>query len=161
VRSDGVAIERRELIANRDALIELAELRRAQQNLQIQLADQDDLEQLLFVGFEIRQNANLLEHRQREMLRFVDDEDRARLERNQREQKIVERVDELRLGDAREPSLFHLLAGHHAEVLQDSLEQILLGKKRIEDERREGGAVDFFEQRAAQRRLAGADVAGH
>ena len=53
-----------ELVANRHALIELPELRRSKQRLQVQLADQDDLQQLLLVGLEIRQDADLLEHRQ-------------------------------------------------------------------------------------------------
>jgi hypothetical protein len=53
VRGNGLPIERLELVADRHALIELPQFRRAQQRLQIELAHQDDLEQLLLVGFEI------------------------------------------------------------------------------------------------------------
>ena len=93
-------IERLELIADRHALIELAQFGRSQQRLQVQLPDEDDLQQLFLVGLEIRQNADLLEHRQRQVLRLVDDQHGAGLERDQTEQKVVERVDELLLAGA-------------------------------------------------------------
>src|SRR5262249_34854331 len=59
-----------------------------------------------------------------------------------------------------EPSRLDFLARDDAEVLQDALQQIFLGKKRIEHQRRERGAIDLLEERPAQRRLAGPDVAG-
>ena len=91
-------------------MIELTHLRRPQQRLQIQLADENDLQQLLFIGFEIREDANLLEHRQRQVLCLVDDEHRARLEGDERQQEVVQRVDELLLGDPGEPAGLPLLA---------------------------------------------------
>src|SRR5581483_1932418 len=148
------------LVPNRDALIELAQLGRAQQRLEIQLADEDDLQQLLFVRFEVREDANLLEHRHRQVLRLVDDEHGARLQRHEAQQEVVERVDQLLFARRRQASVARVLARDDAEVLQDALEELLFGEKRIQHERRERRPIDLFEQRAAQRRLPRADVAG-
>src|SRR5204862_8136256 len=125
VRSDRFFVERLQLVPNGDALVELPQLRRSQQRLQVQLPDEDDLQQFFLVGLEIRQDADLLEHRQRQVLRLVDDQHGARLERNQREQEIVERLDQLLLGDAGNAAGLDLVARDHAEILQNSLEQIL------------------------------------
>ena len=137
VRGGRLRVERLQLVADGDALIELPQLRRSQQRLQVQLADEDDLQQLLLVGLEIRQNADLLEHVQRQVLRLVDDEHGARLQRNQAEQEIVERVDQLLLADAGQPAGLDVVARDDAEVLQDSLQQILFGQERIQDQRGE------------------------
>src|SRR5438270_9000354 len=91
-----------ELVPNRHALIELPQLRRSQQPLQVQLTDQDDLQQLFLVGLQVREDPDLLEHRQWQVLRLVDDEYRTGLRRNQAEQEIVERVDQLLLRHARQ-----------------------------------------------------------
>ncbi len=159
VRGHGFAIQRLQLIPDGHSLVELTQVRRSQLGLQLELTDQDDLQQFLLVGLEIRQDANLFEHRERQVLRFVDDEHRARVERNEPQQKVVQRVDELLLAHAREPAGFDLLARDHAEVLKDALEEVLFGQERVQDERRERIAIDLFEQRAADRRLAGPDVA--
>src|SRR5262249_42953129 len=148
VRRDRLFVQRLQLVPNRHALIELPQLGRSQQGLQIQLSHQNDLQQLFLVGLEIRQNANLFQHRQRELLGIVDDEHGARLDRNQREEKIVERVDQLLLADVRQPSGLGVVARDDAEILQDALEQILFGQERIEHERRERRAIDLLEQRA-------------
>ena len=79
--------ERHQLVLDRHALLELPQLQRPQHRLQIRLADEDDLQQLLLVGLEVRQNADLLEDLQREVLRLVDDEQRAGAERLEREQE--------------------------------------------------------------------------
>ena len=63
------------------------------------------------------------------------------------------------LTPASRPALM-LVARDDAEVLEDPLQQILLGQERIQHQRRERRAIDLLEQRPAQRRLAGADVAG-
>ena len=78
----------------------------------------------------------------------------------ERQQEVVQRLDQLLLGDVREPAGFHLVARDDAEVLEDPLEQVLLGQERVQHERGERRPIDLLEQRAAQRRLAGADVAG-
>ena len=60
----------------------------------------------------------------------------------------------------RQPAGLELVARDDAEVLEDPLEQILFRQERVQHERRERRPIDLLEQRAAQRRLAGADVAG-
>src|SRR5262249_8516238 len=62
-------VQRLELVADGHALIELAQIRRAKQRLKIQLSDQDDLQELFLVGFEVGQDANLFEHVKRQVLR--------------------------------------------------------------------------------------------
>src|SRR5438876_11716928 len=64
------------------------------------------------------------------------------------------------LADAAQRAVFDFLARDDAEILEDALEQILLGEKWIEHERSVGRAIDRLEQRPAQRRLSRADVAG-
>src|SRR5205807_2502697 len=73
-RRNALAIERGGLVSNRDALIEQPQIGRAQQRVQVELTDENDLQQLLLVGLEVRQNSNLLENRQRQTLRLVDDQ---------------------------------------------------------------------------------------
>src|SRR5205085_8659676 len=110
-----------QLVPNRDALVQLPQFRRPQQRRQVQLADEDDLDQLLLVGLEIRQDADLFEDLQRQVLRLVDDHHRAGAERDQREEKVVQRVDEILLGRRARQAL--VAAREHAEILQDRLEQ--------------------------------------
>src|SRR2546423_12044622 len=95
VSTDCFAVERLQLIPNRYTLIQLADFGRSQQPLQVQLSDQDDLQQLFLVCLEIRQNSNLLEDRQREVLRFINYEHGVRFQRNQTEQQVVERFDQI------------------------------------------------------------------
>src|SRR5262249_17959499 len=160
VRACGFAIERLELVADRHALVELTQRGRAQLPLQLELSDENDLKQLFLVGLEVGQDADLLEHGERQGLCLVDDEHRARLQRNQTEEEIVQRVDQRLLADAREPAGLRVLARDDAEVLENPLQQVLLREKRVQHERRERRPVDLLEQRAAQRRLARADVPG-
>ena len=66
------------------ALRQLLELGPREHRAQLGLADQDDLQQLALVGLEVGQQAQLLEHVGREILRLVDDQhvvlaDRVRL----------------------------------------------------------------------------------
>src|SRR6185503_8132801 len=128
-----VPIERLELVADRHPLIELPQIGRLQQRLQVELPDENDLQQLLFVGLQVRKNANLLEDREGEVLRLVDDQHRVGLEGHQTEEKIVQGVDERLLADLRQRTAFHLIVRDDAEVLKDPLEQILLGDEGIED----------------------------
>ena len=62
VRRHRLPVERLQLVTNRDSLIELPQLRRPQDVLEIELPDEHDLQQLLLVGLEVRQDPNLLEH---------------------------------------------------------------------------------------------------
>ncbi len=80
---------------------------------------------------------------------------------DQRQQELVQRADQLVLGGAwRARPLRTASPRDDAEVEQDLAQQFLDRQERIEDQRREGRRVELLEQRAAERRLAGADVAG-
>ena len=94
VRPRVVHGERLEVIAGRDALGELTEILALEQRDQLGLADQDDLQKLLSRRFQIREEPDLLEHLGREILRLVDDDDRASAARVRIEQVAIERVDE-------------------------------------------------------------------
>ncbi len=160
VRADRFAIERRQLVADRHALIQLPEIRRSQQAVQIQLADENDLQQLFLVGLEVRQDPNLFEDLPGQILRFIDDQNCARFERHEAQQEVVERLHELLLGDRRHRGALRLFAREDAEVLQDPLQQVFFSEERIQHQRGERRPIDLLEERAAQRRLDGADVSG-
>ena len=61
----------------------------------------------------------------------------------------------------RQPPALDVFARDDAEILQNELQQILFRQERVQHQRRKRVPVDLFEQRAAKRRLAGADVAGN
>ena len=90
-----VARERIEVIAAGDALRQLAQLDAAQQLAQLGLADQDDLQQLLGFGFEIGEQAHLLEHVGREVLRLVDHQHDALAFGMRLEQVEAQQVDQV------------------------------------------------------------------
>ncbi len=90
-----VARQRVQFNAARNPLIELPQIRLPQHRFEIRLADQNDLQQLGAVGFEVRQQPDLFENRRREMLRLVDQDDRMRVQRDQRRQELVQRLDQL------------------------------------------------------------------
>ncbi len=57
-----VTAQRLEVIATGNALGELSQVIPGEQVTEFRLADQDDLQQLLLGGLEIREQAHLLEH---------------------------------------------------------------------------------------------------
>ncbi len=65
------------MVAAGNALRQLAQVVAREQFPQLGLTDQDDLQQLLLRRLEVRQQADLLEHVGREILCFVDDENRS------------------------------------------------------------------------------------
>lgn len=97
IRFNFFARQRLERAANRDALNELAQLRLVQDVEEIELSDDHDLQELLIVGLEIRQHANLFEHVGRQVLRLIDDQHRAAVQRHERQQEIVKRPHQLML----------------------------------------------------------------
>ena len=68
------ARERHEMITHRDALAQLAQARAVQAVAQLRLADQDDLQQLAVVGFDVGKQADLFEQFLGQILRLVNDE---------------------------------------------------------------------------------------
>src|SRR5207237_8109973 len=70
-----VRLKRRQFTFDRNALMQLPQFRFSQKVRQLQLSDQDDLQQLRIMCFEIRNDSNLFECRERKVLSLVDDED--------------------------------------------------------------------------------------
>src|SRR5207248_3006803 len=70
-------IEIGERAPDRDTLIELGHLRRANLVEELGLSDEHDLNELFLIGLEIRQDANLLEEFRCEVLCLVEDRDAA------------------------------------------------------------------------------------
>ena len=75
------------------ALRQLLEVGPLEHRAQLGLADEDDLQQLPLVGLEVGEQAQLLEHVDRQHLRLVDDEDVVLADGVGLEQEVVERVD--------------------------------------------------------------------
>src|SRR5262245_45370506 len=67
-------VERREVVADRDALPELAQLLAIELLAKLGLADEDDLQQLALVGLEVGQEPDLLEQLGLEVLGLIDQE---------------------------------------------------------------------------------------
>ena len=82
------------MIPGRHALGELSQLRLLEDRRQLRLTDQDHLEQLLPGGLEVRQEPDLLEHLGGEILRLVDDEDRAAAGGVRLQEVTMEAIDE-------------------------------------------------------------------
>ena len=144
--------ERPEVVARRDALRELAQIRLREQTGELGLPDQEDLEQLLFRGLEIGEQAHLLEHLVREPVRLVDDDHRAPTLCMVLEQEAVQCVDRAFQAAA-------ALRARDAEVVADRRDELLHRKQRIENERRVHLGRQPLEQCADHHGLARADLA--
>ena len=69
-----IARQRREMITHRDALAQLAQARAVQPVAQFRLAEQDDLQQLAVVEFEVGKQPHLFEQFVGQILRLVNDQ---------------------------------------------------------------------------------------
>jgi hypothetical protein len=149
-----VAGERIEVVTTGDALRELPQLGAVQHLAQLGLADQDDLQQLLGLGLEVGQQAHLLEHVGREVLRFVDHQHHASalgVCLQQAETEQVDQVLEAALG-----ARLH----RDAQLLADGQQEFCGGHARVQDQRDLGVLGGLGQQRAHHRGLAGADFTG-
>ena len=150
-----VAGQRIEVIAAGDALRELAQLGAVQQLAQLRLADEDDLQQLLRFGLEIGEQAHLLEHLGREVLRLVHHQHDALALGVRLEQVAAQQVDQV----------LEAALGVAASTWMPSSSQMASrnsGRRhaRIEDQRDLGVLRRLRQQRAHHRGLAGAHLAG-
>src|SRR5690606_21924536 len=87
--------ERIQVVAAGNALRQLPQLGPVQQLAQFGLPDQDDLQQLLRGGLQVRQQPQLLQRVRRQVLRFVDDHDDAPSLRMPVEQALVEHIHQV------------------------------------------------------------------
>ena len=138
------------MIPGCDALAELLEFRTRKQLLELRLPDQDYLNQLFFLGLNVREHSDLLEHGGVEILGLIDDEHHILAPEAFFEKEPVEFVDKFFLGLAR---------GVDAEIGIDRLEEFDFREVGVEDDRAFGAVVHLVQQVPAKRRLAGANFA--
>src|SRR6266850_652293 len=142
--------QRADVAAQSDALLELAQLGHVELVAQLGLADEEDLHQLLAGRLEVREQAHRLQRLHREVLRLVDDQDRAQPLPVLVDEELVELEQPLGVGGA------HRL---HAPVVQDVLQQPLGGEGGVVHVGHVRVAVEPLQQRAQERGLAGPDLA--
>jgi len=117
----------RERAAHRDALIQLSHLRRADEGEQLRLSHEDDLNQLLTVGLEVREHADLLEELGRQVLCLVKDRNAGSAVRELLQEEGVETVEQLLTrGGSRIAQ---------AELGEECLKHLHSIQERIEDQR--------------------------
>ena len=90
-------VHRPEVIGRDDALAQLLHLRSLHHAAQLGLADQEALQQRLVAELEVRQHPQLLDRARRQVLRLVDDEQRATLVDGDLAQECLERREQRRL----------------------------------------------------------------
>ncbi len=124
---------------------------RGEQALQLRLAAEHDLQQLAVVGVDVRDHAQLLERLGAEVLRFVDDQDRAAPGIELLVEEVLELLVEADIGAALEL----LVEGH-----QDPFEQLAAATLDVGQQPDIDITGELAEQMLDQRGLAGADFAG-
>ena len=85
-----IPIQRIKPSAKSNPLLQLSEPDRIQFLIKFRLADQYDLQQLIFRGLQVRQKANLLKYFRGQMVRFVHDEYGSQLLRSPRDQELAQ-----------------------------------------------------------------------
>ncbi len=118
---------------------------------ELRFADQDDLEKLPSVDCQVRENAELLEHLQTQVLRFVHDQHRAPRAATDR-QLPVEGVEDHRGG--------HLDPVGHPELVTDDGNELRGGRHGIEDQRDVDALGQPGQEHATCRRLADTALPG-
>ena len=150
-----VSRQRIEVKARDHALRKLFEFGPRQHRAQFGLADEHDLQQLALVRLQVGQQAQLLQHLDREHLCLVDDEHVVLPHCMGAQQKLVERVEVVLDG-------CRLRAGvleRDAELLAHRAQQLHHRELRVEDVRHVAALRDLLQEAAAHRRLAGTDFA--
>ncbi len=146
-------IQRQQVIARGDALGELAQLGLRHDAAQLRLAQQDDLQQFLGGGFQIGEQADLLQRLVGEVLRLVHDQHHAQAPGVGVDQEGVERIDQRleRIAPAGKVDL---------QLLGDALEQLDRSQARIEHQGHAHVVGQLLQQQPAQRGLSRAHLAG-
>jgi hypothetical protein len=154
---DGLGLAQRvQMKAGNHALGQLLQLGARQHAAQLGLADQHDLQQLALAGFQVGQQAQLLQHVGAEVLCLVDDQHAALAGRVALQQESVQRVDVVLDRD------HAAVGGRHrnVELLAHRLQQLRHRQLGVEDVGHMAACGDLLQEAAAHRGLAGADVAG-
>src|SRR5215470_12937381 len=137
--------------AKTDALLELAQLGTIELVQELRLSNEENLQQLLRLRLEVRKQPDLLQGLEAQVLGLVEGEHGVLTGPAQLDQEVVQGDQPLDVG----------LSGlGDAEVLEYVLENFLEGQCRVEDEGRGAVALEAAQERAQERGLAGADLAG-
>src|SRR5262249_1848445 len=119
--------------------------------VQLRLADQDHMKDLLLPGLQSREHANFLEHLQAQVVRIVD---------NQHDLLVLEElVDEKGIQHIQELNLFRI-ERIQAELDEHRLQKLDLVELRLEYLRDDDVLVQLREELLNQRRLPASDLAG-
>ena len=117
---------------------------------QLRLADEDDLQQLALAGFQVGQEAQLLQHIGRQVLRLVNDEHRVAPGAMRREQRGIERVDVIL--DRFHPG--HRGLVRHAKFVANGAQQLAHRELGVEDVGHIAVRRNLLQKAAAHRGLA-------
>ena len=144
-------VERGQVVARRDALVELAQLVERQLLPQLRLADEHNLNQLVRVGLKVGKKPYLLQHLRIQVLRLVNDQHAVLAPRRR-----VEQVDVQLLGQPEQV----VRLGVNAEFAVDFAKQLHRAQEGVEDEGHLRVRIKLAEEVAADGRLARANLAG-
>ncbi len=145
-------VERAQVIRRDHALAQLLHLRTLHHRAQLRLADEEALQQRLVAELEIRQHAQLLDRARRQVLRLVDDQQRALLVDGELAQERLQRREQDRLVDRlhRQP-----------ERRRHGAQQVVRVELRAHElDSDDLGGIELLQKAPHDRRLAGADLAG-
>jgi hypothetical protein len=143
--------QRSQVEAQADALRQLDQTRRVQLLVELGLTRQDDPQHLLLGGLDAGQQADLLQHLVRQVLRLVDDQQHSAAVRVLLHQEFVERRQQFRLLHAERLE---------AELHQHALQEFDRRDLRLVDLRDHHVLLELLEEGLDQRGLARADLAG-
>ena len=113
-----VALQAGQFASARHALSDLTHFRASEQGVELRLPRQHDLQQWRTVAIEVRPEPKLLEQHGMQMLRLVDDDDRAAAKRRQRGQEALQHDDQLVQRRGHDTSRRPRIAIEHAKVAQ-------------------------------------------
>ena len=142
---DFIAGERRQLALDGNALVKLAEFRFRQHIHQLELSDKHNLQQFRVMRLEVRENSYLFKSGQWQVLRLIDQENRAAVTSQYREQVFIQSIDKLLLVGT---GIRNCRPGN-AEVRQDRFQEIHFGEERVQEQRRMDILLDGVEHSAA------------
>ena len=143
--------QRRDLAAQPDPLLELLELGEVELGLELRLTHEQDLQELVRRGLEVREQPDLFQRRGVEVLRFVEDEDGVLAGPFALDEEVVQRD---------EPPRLRRLAIGNPKVREDVLENAVKRERGVEDEGDRGLSVEPLPKGVEQGGLSRAHLAG-
>ena len=151
VAADFAGLERRQVEMLGDAFAQLAHVVGGQAFVEFGLGEEDDLQQLGGLRFEVGEQADFFQRLGRHGVRFVDHDDDPLAGRVTLDQCILQRADHRMRG---------LAVGRDAQFVGDGAEDFVARQRRVGQVERFDVGRQAFEQHAAEHGLAAADFAG-